>query len=252
MKEEFLGVALALALIGIGPANADMYATPVDGGYVMTGFSPPPSIPQVVYPGAPLTISAGDNDAGQVVGFFQSPTGNHGFVYTAGTFTQFDVPGAQHTMAADINNTGQIVGNYVDSDGFQHGFLDSGGTFSTIDVPFANWTDILGMNDLGQIVGDFSFPDSSSALGFVLTSGIFNQIDIAGFGEVTSIDNAGRLTVELPGFFSPGQFVAVHPVTVPVPHPVTVPGPIAGAGVPGLILASGGLLGWWQRRRKIA
>ena len=89
----------------------------------------------------------------------------------------------------------------------------------------------------GTLVGADAFVNGQLRTDFLTLSGIMP-------GQPFNITEVFHIVSDGPGAHLAGA-ILVDPVA-------PVPGPVVGAGLPGLILASGGLLGWSRRRQKIA
>jgi parallel beta-helix repeat protein len=131
------------------------------------------------YPGAAATFVYGINDAGDIVGMYQTPDQKrHGFLLRGGRFTTIDYPGATGTWAHAVNASGDVAGVYADSANLQHGYALSNGNFKAIDFPGAGQTMIYGMNSRGDLTGMYFAPgDTSKHFGWVLLGGRYFTID---------------------------------------------------------------------------
>ena len=98
-----------------------------EGAYLFTeknGVYTTPSLPAFFPSGSPIVFEGlGISNNGQIVGFYDAPTGGQGFIDSDGVFTSFNVPGSLVTFPEGINDSGQIAGNYAPTGASEYGFV---------------------------------------------------------------------------------------------------------------------------------
>jgi laminin B (domain IV) len=175
-----------------------------------------------------------------------NPTGGNpgGFISTTDTFgvVAFFAPSAY------IGNLSSSYGRTFSFDLFDT--ANDGVSYAAL-VLYGNGTSIEAHGPIPST--------SFTPFSFTLTEASFHPYGGGGLGSSVAVTQAQFLAVLtnvtavaiLADWFTGSDNTGLDNVTLGTPISA-VPGPLAGAGLPGLILAGGGLLAWWRRRKKSA
>jgi hypothetical protein len=114
-------------------------------------------IEEITFPGSVITSAYGVNTNGVVSGTFNSDA-DHGFFFSRGKYTQYDVAGAIHTNVTGVNDAGDFCGYYFTDAAVITPFLNARGLLISFDIPGIDVVYARAINNLGQVAGGYVDP----------------------------------------------------------------------------------------------
>jgi hypothetical protein len=147
-----------------------------------------------------FTSVDGLNNSGTVCGFFFGDD-DHGFFFSDGSYTQYDVPGSSGTAVLGVNDADDFVGYYYTPEEVLEGFVSIGGAVTTIEIPGGFNAIPIQLNTANQVVG--SYVDTASGI----TSGFYSSPTSK---LVYPIHVPGSLTTTLNGINDRGWMVGSY------------------------------------------
>jgi uncharacterized membrane protein len=152
----------------------------------------------ITFAGATDIQAVGINDAGVIVGSYQSQNSGEtiGFRDQAGQITPLQ-DGSGETLPSAIDQTGKIiVGDVLQSDGTFAAWTYRDGSFTALVMPGAAGTFAAGVNSAGKVSGTFVTRATFISHGFLWQNGVFTTFDIPGAAstQLGGLNEAGVVT----------------------------------------------------------
>ena len=120
------------------------------------------------------------NNAGQVVGYSATGTGNDAFLQTGGTMSNVGTLGGDYSAATAINGAGVIVGTAYSASGYRQAFMDASATMTGLGVlPGTIASEAFGINAVRLVVG-ISYDNGGEDHAFSWSNGTMQAIPTLG------------------------------------------------------------------------